>query len=59
MVPAEVTVIGIVWAQAGAWRVGKVETGGSPGVNSIFLAAALLTLLIVFHVVLKPGIRFY
>jgi hypothetical protein len=59
-VPLVVTVIGISWLQAGAWRVRDVQPGRRSGTNSIaFPLAALLALLVVFHLVLKPGIRFY
>ena len=60
VVPVVVTVIGIAWLQAGAWRVGDIRTGGSAGPDSIvFPAVGLLALLIVFQALLRPGIRFY
>lgn len=60
MVPVVVTVIGIAWLQAGAWRVGEVQASGGPGENSVAIPlAALLALLVMFHLLLKPGIRFY
>lgn len=60
VVPVVVTLIGIAWLQAGAWRVGEVKASGGPSANSIAVPlAALLGLLLVFHLVLKPGIRFF
>jgi hypothetical protein len=60
ILPAVVTVIGIAWLQAGAWRVSDVKTEGSSGVGSIaFPLAALLVLLLVFQLLLRPGVRFY
>jgi hypothetical protein len=59
-VPVVVTLIGIVWIQAGAWTVGGVKAGGNVYATSIAYAfSALLALLLVFQLVLRPGIRFY
>jgi hypothetical protein len=60
ILPAVVTVIGIAWLQAGAWHVNGVKTQGSSGVGSIALPlGALLFLLLVFQLLLRPGVRFY
>jgi hypothetical protein len=60
MLPVLVTVIGIAWLQAGAWRVSGVTTGGSPAAGSITCPlGALLILLLVFQLLLRPGVRFY
>jgi hypothetical protein len=58
-VPVVVTVVGVAWLQAGAWRASAVALGSRPGKHSIvFPATALLGLPFVFHLLLKPGIRF-
>jgi hypothetical protein len=60
MVPVVVTVIGIVWMQAGAWRIGTVNATGRLGARSIaYSFAAVVILLLVFQLVLRPGVRFY
>jgi hypothetical protein len=60
MLPVVVTVIGIAWLQAGAWRASGVTTGSGSGAGSIaFPLGALLVLLLVFQLLLKPGVRFY
>lgn len=58
IVPTVVTVIGIPWLQAGAWRVEGVKSSGEASSSIALPAAALLGLLVVFHLLLKPGIRF-
>jgi hypothetical protein len=59
-VPVVVTVIGIAWIQAGAWAVSQVKASGTLSSRSIANAfGALLILLLVFQLVLRPGIRFY
>jgi hypothetical protein len=59
-VPAVVTVIGIAWLQAGAWAVDAVTARGSLGSRSIVYAlSALLILLLIFQIILRPGVRFY
>jgi hypothetical protein len=60
MVPLVVTVIGVVWMQAGACFVTNVNARGSVGAVSVVrLAGALVALLLVFQLVLRPGVRFY
>jgi len=60
VVPIVVTVAGIVWIQAGAWAVEGVEASGSLGSKSLaYASAAVLILLLLFQLVLRPGIRFY
>jgi hypothetical protein len=61
MVPVVVTIVGIAWLQAGAWGVRAVKTGDSGfGAPSIaYPLGAVLTLLAVFQLVLRPGIHFY
>jgi hypothetical protein len=59
-VPVVVTIVGIAWIQAGAWAVKEVKAGGSVRSKSIvYAASALLILLLIFQIVLRPGIRFY
>lgn len=60
IVPAVVTVVGIVWIQAGAWRAGGAKAGGGSGVGSIaYPLGAVVLLLLAFQLLLRPGIRFY
>jgi hypothetical protein len=61
MVPAVVTIVGIAWLQAGAWRVSEVKAGGgSLATRSIaYPLGAVLILLLVFQLLLRPGIHFY
>jgi hypothetical protein len=59
-VPLVVTLIGIAWIQAGVWAVDGVEASGRLKPKSMAYAfSALLMLLLVFQLVLRPGIRFY
>jgi hypothetical protein len=59
-VPVVVTVVGIAWIQAGAWAATDVKASGNLNSKSIAHAAsALLILLLIFQLVLRPGIRFY
>ena len=56
ILPMVVTVIGIVWLQAGAWRVSGVTTVGGSSVGSMaYPLGALLTLLVLFQLLLRPG----
>jgi len=60
MLPLVVTVIGVAWLQAGAWNVSGVRVVGGPGVRSVmYPLGALVILFLVFHFVLRPGVRFY
>jgi hypothetical protein len=60
MLPVLVTVIGIAWLQAGAWRLSGVTTGGGSGAGSLaYPLGALLVLLLVFQLLLRPGVHFY
>jgi hypothetical protein len=59
-VPVVATAIGMVWIQAGAWSVTGVKPAGRSGEQSIaYPLAALLVLLILFQLLLRPGVRFY
>lgn len=60
LVPAIVTVIGIAWMQAGAGRISVVAAGaGARRVSIAYPLAAVLTLLLVFQILLRPGVPFY
>jgi hypothetical protein len=58
--PVVVTLLGMVWVQAGAWRFDRVTSQGEAGAGSIaYPLSAVLVLLLVFQLFLKPGIPFY
>lgn len=60
LLPVWVALFGIVWMQAGAWRMRGIQAAGPlrPG-STVFLAVAMLVLLLLFQLVLRPGIAFY
>jgi hypothetical protein len=58
--PVVVSLVGMVWVQAGAWRFDRVTSRGEAGAGSIaYPLSAVLVLLLVFQLFLKPGIPFY
>ena len=58
--PAVAMIMGIVWAQAGAWCVAPVDGYSRTRVESIrYPLAAVVALLLVFQLVLRRGIPFY
>jgi hypothetical protein len=60
LVPAAVTVIGISWVQAGAWRVASLRSCDASPVRSVWHPLIAVTgLFTVFHLVLRPGINFF
>lgn len=59
MVPVVVTVIGVAWLQAGAWRVSAKPVGSRGGLSIVFLLSTVLILFLVFQLLLRPGIHFY
>jgi hypothetical protein len=60
MVPVVVTCIGIIWMQSGAWLIRNVSASGdSRNMSGVRLAGAVVVLLVVFQLVLRPGIHFY
>jgi hypothetical protein len=60
VVPLLVLLSGIPWIQAGAWRVREVKANGSSTAPPLaYLFAAVLGLLLIFQLVLRPGIHFY
>lgn len=60
ILPTVVTVIGIAWIQAGAWRVVGVRAGRGLGAGSIiYPLTAVLILLLVFQLLLRRGVPFF
>ena len=60
IVPVVVTVVGVVWLQAGAWRQARSVVGtGSRSWPIAGTLAAVLALLALFQLVLRPGIAFF
>ncbi|TFW27927.1 hypothetical protein [Duganella callida] len=60
LVPVLVTMIGLLWMQAGAWRVGHRAAGDRAGAVAVVPPLiAVLALLLIFQLLLRPGIRFY
>ncbi|MGZ5201205.1 MAG: hypothetical protein ACXWC4_15675 [Telluria sp.] len=59
-VPVVVTVVGLAWIQAGAWRAGaRADVGNVEAGSVAWPLAAVVCLLLVFQVFLRHGIRFY
>lgn len=58
VVPLVVSCVGIAWIQAGAWRVGDAKASGARIGAIGWIAAAVVALLLVFQLVLRPGITF-
>jgi hypothetical protein len=57
--PIVVTVIGVAWMQAGAWRLHAARPDAHrPLASPLYPLLALLALLLVFQLLLRPGIRF-
>jgi hypothetical protein len=60
LLPLIVTVVGIAWIQAGAWRSPEVEANGAePRVSIGHALGAVLLLFTIFQGLLRPGIAFY
>lgn len=59
--PFVVTVVGMAWMQAWSWHGGgDVQVrGGASSLPVAYPLGAVLALLLGFHVVLRPGVRFY
>ena len=58
--PVVVALVGIVWIQAGAWRFDRVTPQGEAGAGAIaYPLSAVLVLLLLFQLLLRPGIPFY
>ena len=58
-VPAVVTLVGVIWMQAGAWLRVPTPLAGARHVSVVYPLAAVVFLLLVFHLVLKRGVAFY
>jgi hypothetical protein len=59
LVPAVVTVVGLVWLQAAAWCVGDVRVRVVPARWPLAaLLIAVIALLAIFQLLLRPGIAF-
>lgn len=60
LVPLLVMLCGVPWIQAGAWRVRGIRPGGAATAPSLaYPLAAVVGLLLIFQLVLRPGIHFY
>lgn len=60
LLPVLVSVTGIAWIQAGAWRIRTVQASGRASDLRIAVpAGAVVLLLLVFQWVLRPGIAFF
>lgn len=60
VVPVVVSLIGTVWMQAGAWRATDAKAAGIWGEESLARPlCAVAILLLVFQLLLRPGIHFY
>ncbi|WP_368562327.1 hypothetical protein [Pseudoxanthomonas sp. UTMC 1351] len=60
LLPVLVTVIGIAWIQAGAWRVRTAQANGSTSnLRIVVPMGAAVLILLVFQFVLRPGIGFF
>jgi hypothetical protein len=60
MVPLVVTLVGMAWIQAAAWRnSGKGSAGPFASASLALPGAAVLCLLLIFQLLLRPGLKFY
>jgi hypothetical protein len=58
-VPVVVTIAGLVWMQAGAWRPGRAAGSSAAAAPLAWPLGAVAGLLMVFQLLLRPGVRFY
>lgn len=58
VLPVIVTWMGIVWMQAGAWRAKAVPFLGRLDLSVAIPLSAVITLLVLFQLILRPGISF-
>jgi hypothetical protein len=58
-VPVVVTIAGLVWMQAGAWRPGRAAGSSAAAAQLAWPLGAVAGLLMVFQLLLRPGVRFY
>jgi hypothetical protein len=59
LLPLIVGVPGVLWMLAGAWRVRDVQASGRPLHSFVLPLLAAIALLLVFQLLLRPGIAFY
>ncbi|MET0549426.1 MAG: hypothetical protein ABW002_09185 [Xanthomonas sp.] len=59
LLPVLVAWIGVVWMQTGAWRLDAIESRGMGTGSTRWLLLAVVALLLVFQLLLRPGIAFY
>lgn len=59
LLPVLVAWIGVVWMQAGAWRLRGLEARGTGAGSTGWLLLAVVALLLVFQLLLRPGIEFF
>lgn len=60
LVPMVVSVVGIAWMQAGAWRSNSKAVSDNPAIGSLAAPlTAVICLLLIFQFILRPGISFY
>lgn len=59
LLPVLVGVIGSLWMIAGAWRVRDAQATGTRLVSFVLPLLAAIALLLVFQLLLRPGIAFY
>ncbi|MGO4221869.1 hypothetical protein AB4Y64_08440 [Lysobacter sp. TAF61] len=58
LLPVLVGLIGIVWMQTGAWRLRVPAARGTGAASNLKLLLAVVALLLVFQLLLRPGIAF-
>ncbi|HXN80510.1 MAG TPA: hypothetical protein VN869_06350 [Steroidobacteraceae bacterium] len=59
MLPPALSLIGIVWIQAPAWRVSVVSWRGETRASIAYRLAAAVALLSVFRLLLRRSVAFY
>lgn len=59
LLPVLVSLIGVIWIQAGAWRVHTATTEAAGPIRIAIPLAAVVLLLLVFQLILRPGIGFF
>ena len=58
--PVIVTGVGMFWIQTGAWRLRAVRPAGRPATTSlVYPLIAVIALLLIFQLLLRPGIDFF
>ena len=58
--PVVVTGVGMFWIQSGAWRLRAVRPAGLPAATSLaYPMVAVILLLLIFQLLLRPGIEFF